>query len=412
MRRARLLAEPIALVFATRDPGEELRGLPELPVGGLRDGDARGLLSSVISGPLDERVRDRIVAETRGNPLALLELPQGVTPADLAGGFGLPGAPGLSGRIEDSFRRRLEVLPAATQRLMLVAAAEVTAQAKAGTLVWRAAERLGIGARALARRNGGRLRLLAIGGGVTFRHPPGAVGGVPGRVAAAEQRAAHQALADASGSAGRPPIAVPGIGRRRRRGLMRTRCVGAGALGEPGPGARRAGRGGRLPGALGHTDAGPGAPGRAGAGRGAGHVPVQARSMRLWACWPPRRLSRRISSGVPGRDLLRGQIAFASRRGSDAPRLLLKAATRQFEPLDPRLARETCHLDALAAAIFMLGRLALGGGVREVAEAARAAPCRHAPQGLPRPDPTCCWMAWRYWSRKATRRGRRCSAGR
>ena len=110
----RLLAEPVALVFAAREPGEELRGLPELLVGGLRDRDARELLSSVIGGPLDERVRDRVIAETRGNPLALLELPRGVSPGDLAGGFGLPAAPGLSGlpgRIEDSFRRRLEVLP-------------------------------------------------------------------------------------------------------------------------------------------------------------------------------------------------------------------------------------------------------------------------------------------------------------
>src|ERR1700730_8048142 len=87
----RLLADPVALVFATHEPGEDFRGLPELPVGGLRAGDARELLSSVIRGPLDERVRDRIVAETRGNPLALLELPQGVTPADMAGGVGFVG---------------------------------------------------------------------------------------------------------------------------------------------------------------------------------------------------------------------------------------------------------------------------------------------------------------------------------
>ena len=93
----RLLAEPVALVFAAREPGEEFRGMPELPVGGLRKGDARELLGSVIGGPLDERVRDRIVAETRGNPLALLELPRGVTPAELAGGFGLPGVAGLPG---------------------------------------------------------------------------------------------------------------------------------------------------------------------------------------------------------------------------------------------------------------------------------------------------------------------------
>src|SRR6202011_3558097 len=127
----RLLAEPVALVFATREPGEECRGLPELPVEGLGAGDARELLSSVIGGPLDERVRDRIVAETRGNPLALLELPRGVP--------GVPGVPGLPGRIEDSFLRRLEVLPAATQRLMLVAAAEPAGDP---ALVWRAAERL------------------------------------------------------------------------------------------------------------------------------------------------------------------------------------------------------------------------------------------------------------------------------
>src|SRR5271155_2683118 len=105
----RLLAEPVALVVAAREPGEEFRGLPELAVGGLGEGDARELLGSVVRGPLDERVRDRIVAETRGNPLALLELPRGVP--------GVPGVPGLSGRIEESFRRRLEVLPAATQLL-------------------------------------------------------------------------------------------------------------------------------------------------------------------------------------------------------------------------------------------------------------------------------------------------------
>jgi hypothetical protein len=126
----RLLAEPVALVFAAREPGEEFRGLPELLVEGLGEGDARELLGSVVGGPLDERVRDRIVAETQGNSLALLELPWDATPADPAGGFGLPSVPGLPGvpgsarRIEDSFRRRVEVLPAATQRLMLVAAAE------------------------------------------------------------------------------------------------------------------------------------------------------------------------------------------------------------------------------------------------------------------------------------------------
>ncbi len=105
----RLLAEPVAVVFAAREPGEEFRGLPELTVGGLREGDARELLGSVIGAPLDERVRDRIVAETRGNPLALLELPRGVP--GLPELPGLSELPGLPGRIEESFRGRLEVSP-------------------------------------------------------------------------------------------------------------------------------------------------------------------------------------------------------------------------------------------------------------------------------------------------------------
>src|SRR3954464_12454294 len=115
----RLLAESVALVLVTRDPSEELTGFPGLAVEGLRDGDARALLGSVLRVPLDERVRERLVAETRGNPLTLLELPRGVTPAELAGGFGLLDSPWLSGRIEDSFRRRLAGLPADTQRLLL-----------------------------------------------------------------------------------------------------------------------------------------------------------------------------------------------------------------------------------------------------------------------------------------------------
>ena len=110
----RLVADPVGLVLATRVPGEELSGLPELAVEGLTADDARALLDSVLAGPLDARVRDQMVAETRGNPLALLELPRGLTPAELAGGFGLPGVVPLLGRIEESFRRRIEDLPKET----------------------------------------------------------------------------------------------------------------------------------------------------------------------------------------------------------------------------------------------------------------------------------------------------------
>src|SRR2546421_541202 len=114
----RLLAESVALVFVTRDAGDEFEGLPRLAVEGLRNGDARALLGSVVRVPLDERVRERLVAETRGNPLALLELPRGLTAAELAGGFGLPDAPALSGRIEDSFSPRLAGLPPGTHRAL------------------------------------------------------------------------------------------------------------------------------------------------------------------------------------------------------------------------------------------------------------------------------------------------------
>ena len=149
----RLLAEPVGLIFAAREPGEQFGGLAELEVRGLPDQEARALLRSAVRFRLDERVRDRIVAETNGNPLALLELPRGLSPAQLAGGFGLVGAQAVPARIEEGFRRRMEALPADTRSLLLVAAAEPTGDP---VLVWRAAERLGIPASAAvaARRTG------------------------------------------------------------------------------------------------------------------------------------------------------------------------------------------------------------------------------------------------------------------
>ncbi|MCW2911166.1 MAG: ATP-dependent transcriptional regulator, MalT-like, LuxR family [Actinomycetia bacterium] len=371
----RLLAEPVALVFATREQGEEFRELPELLVGGLRDGDARELLSSVIRGPLDERVRDRIVAETRGNPLALLELPRGVTPAELAGGFGLPsvpGRPGLPGRIEDSFRRRLEVLPAAAQRLMLVAAAEPAGEP---ALVWRAAERLGIGAEAVAPATDAGL--LAIGERVTFRHP--LVRSAVYRAASPqERRAAHQALAGATdpqadpdrrawhraqATLGPDEDVASELERSASHAQARGGLAAAAAFLERSAAltldpARRSGR----------------ALAAAQAKYQAGAFDATLGLLATAEAGPPDEFRRARA------DRLRGQIAFASSRGSEAPPLLLKAA-RQFEPLDSRLARET-YLDALAAAMFA-GRLALGGGMREVADAACAAPPPPGPARAP-----------------------------
>jgi DNA-binding CsgD family transcriptional regulator len=368
----RLLAEPVALVFAAREQGEEFRGLPELLVGGLRDGDAQELLSSVIRGPLDERVRDRIIAETRGNPLALLELPQGVTPADLAGGFGLPDVPGLSGRIEDSFRRRLEVLPAATQRLMLVAAAEPVGEP---ALVWRAAEQLGIGAGALA--PAADAGLLTVGERVTFRHP--LVRSAAYRAASpAERRAAHQALADAT-----DPQADPD--RRAWHRAQATLGPDEDVASELERSASRAEARGGLAAAAAFLeraaaltlDPARRAERALAAAQAKYHAGAFDAALGLLAtaeAGPPDHFRRART------DLLRGQIAFASGHTSDAPPLLLKAA-RQLERLDPRLARET-YLDALAAATFA-DRLALGGGIREVAEAARIAP---PPPGPTRPS--------------------------
>jgi DNA-binding CsgD family transcriptional regulator len=359
----RLLAEPVAVVIATREPGREFSGLPELLVEGLRDSDARELLSSVIRGPIDERVLDRIVAETRGNPLALLELPRGRTPAELIPGFGVREAPEVSVWIEDSFRRRFEVMPATTKRLLLVAATELTGDP---ALVSRAAERLGTGVGEFdaAEEDG----LLTIGERVTFRHPL-VRSAVYWAAAPAERRAVHQALADAT-----DPVADPD-----RRAWHRAKAT----LGPDEEVAAELER----------------SAGRAQARGGYSAAAAFLERSAALTLDPARRAERALAaaqakyevgafdaalallgSAAAGpldglrrarADLLRGQIAFASRRGNDAPPLLLQAA-RQFEQLDARLARDT-YLDALAAATFA-GRLAFGGAIPAVAEAARAAP--------------------------------------
>jgi hypothetical protein len=167
----RLGAESVGLVFAVRESAGEqhLGGLEELIVRGLDDADARELLEAVVAGPLDERVRDRIVRETRGNPLALVELPRGRTPTELAGGFGLADGPDdldPAARIEKSFQERLAGLPPATRLLLLVAAAEPVGDP---LLVWRAAAQLEIGPEAAAPATAAGM--VELGGQVRFRHP-------------------------------------------------------------------------------------------------------------------------------------------------------------------------------------------------------------------------------------------------
>jgi DNA-binding CsgD family transcriptional regulator len=363
----RLVAESVSLVFAVREPGEELTGLPELQVEGLAEGDARALLESVIRGPLDERVRDRIVAETHGNPLALLELPRGLSSVELAGGFGLPDAPALSGRIEDSFRQRVQRLPAATRRLLLVAAAEPVGEPR---LVGRAAERLEVGLDdaepAVA------AGLFEFGAQVRFRHP--LVRSAVYRAASPEdRRSAHRALADAT-----DPEVDPD-----RRAWHRAHATSGPDEDVAAELARSAGRAqarGGLAAAAAFLERAvaltPTIAPRAERALAAAKTNYQAgaldAALGLLATAESGPLDELQRAQV---DVLRAQITFASGRGSEAPPLLLKAAKR-LEPLDVLLAREI-YVEALAAAIFT-GRFGSRAAVLEVAEAARAAP--EAPQ--------------------------------
>jgi DNA-binding CsgD family transcriptional regulator len=358
----RLGAEAVGLVFAARDSDGELAGLPELVVEGLRDGPARAVLGSVISGPLDEEVRDRIVAETHGNPLALLELPRGLTAAELAGGFGLPDARPLTGRIEESFLRRFEALPVDSRRLLLVAAAEPVGDP---ALVWRAAKRLGIGAAAAGPATAAGL--CQFGDRVRFRHPL-VRSAVYRAASSADRQRVHEALTEVTDPEVDPdrrawhraqasPAPDEDVAAELERSAGRAQARGgvaaaaaflerAAAL-TPDP-ARRAQR------ALSAAQA----KHLAGAPDAALELLAAARD------GPLDELSRARG------DVLRGQIAFAVTRGRDTPSLLLKAAKR-LEALDVTLARDT-YLDAFGAAQFA-GRVDGRGGVREVAVAARAA---------------------------------------
>jgi DNA-binding CsgD family transcriptional regulator len=360
----RLLAESVALLFAVRDPTDEreLAGLPELALGGLPDHDARTLLATVIPGRRDERVRDRLVAETRGNPLAILELPRGLTATQLPGGFGLLGAHALSGRIEESFLRRLAALPEEARLLLLVAAAEPVDDP---LLVWRAAERLGIALSAASAVEAEGL--LAIGERVTFLHP--LVRSAVYRSASPQQRrAVHLALAevtdaevDADRRAWHLAAAAPGPDEQVASELERSagRAQARGGLAAAAAFLHRSVALTRDPAR--RTD-------RAlAAAQASLHAGAFDAALGLLAAAEAGPLDRLQRARV---DLLRGQVASAS-AGTDAPAQLLKAAAR-LEPLDPSLARET-YLDAWGAALFA-GHLAGSANLVDVSEAARSAP--------------------------------------
>jgi hypothetical protein len=356
MAYATLAPDPVGIVFGAREPGEELRKLPQLEVKGLANTDARALLASAVMFKLDVQVRDRIVAETHGNPLALIELPQGLTATQLAGGFGLLDAHGLPGRIEESFVRRLDRLPEHARRLMLLAAAEPVGDP---LLIWRGAEKLDIDRAAADATDG----LLSIGQRVTFRNP--LVRSAVYRSAAADQRrAVHLALAEATdadtdsdrrawhlaAAVGPDEQVASELERSAGRAQMRGGLAAAAAFLERSASlsadpARRSER------AL-----------------AAAHAALQAgafdEALRLSAAAEDGPLDEFQRARAT---LLRGQVAFVSGFGGDAPPLLLKAAS-ELEAYDLELARQT-YLNAWGAAASAGGRM-----LQEICAAALALP--------------------------------------
>jgi DNA-binding CsgD family transcriptional regulator len=356
----RLGAESVGLIFGARVPANELGGLPELAVEGLAQPDARALLESVLAGPVDARVREQIIADARGNPLALLELRRGLGPAELAGGFGLAGALPLAGRIEDSFRRQIDALPAQARRLLVVAAADPTGDP---ALVNRAAGLLSIGPDAASPV--AEAGLAEFTGRVRFRHPlvrSAAYQTGPDL----DRQEAHRVLAEATDAAADPDrrawhraqaaagpdeeVAIElersAVRARARGGLAAAAAFAERAAALTADPERRTGR-----------------------VLAAAQVILQAggfgKALELLTAAEAGSLDELQSAKV---DDLRGQVAFASSQGSDAAPLLLKAAKR-FEALDAGLAREA-YLDAYQAA-QIAGHLAGGGDLDEVSRAAR-----------------------------------------
>jgi DNA-binding CsgD family transcriptional regulator len=368
----RLQGGAVGLVFAARGRGENLQGLPSLELRGLGRGDASALLSSAARPRLDEQVRDRIVSETHGNPLALLELHRGLNAAELAG-FGMPVVSGLPNSVEASVRRRIAALPEGTRRLLLIASADPLGEP---TLVWRAAELLGIGAEMAgpAVEEG----LCEFAARIRFRHPLVRAAAY-GAGSADERRRVHAALAEATDRAIDPDrrawhraLASLGpddvVADELEQSAVRAQARG----GQPAAAAfleratdltadssRRAER------AVAAAEANY----LAGSGEGALRLISVAESVALDEL-------QRIRV-----DVLRGRIASAQPRVGDAWPLLLLAA-RRLERLDRRLARET-YRDAFVAA-FEAGGLSGDTGLSEVAAAVRSA--GPATDALPAPD--------------------------
>jgi DNA-binding CsgD family transcriptional regulator len=366
----RLLAEAVALVLAVREPSGEhrLSGLPELPLRGLDEADARALLETVLPGRIDEGVRDRIIEETHGNPLALLELPRGMSAAELAGGFAVPASLGMSAGIEDGFRRRLDALPPDAMRLVQLAAADPVGDP---LLLWRAAERLGIHQDAATPAV--EADLLEIRAQVRFRHP--LVRSAAYRSASpSDRRALHAALAEATDADG------PADRRAWHRAEAAAGPDEAVAEELERSAARAQARGGVAASAAFLESAATLTPEPAGrvrrlfaaahAKRDAGALDAALHLLTAAETGPVTALQ------AADAEHLRGDIAFDQRRVGDAARLLARAA-RRLEPLDPALARTT-HLEALGAAIWAAD-LGCPGTLFGAAGAARAAP--------PAPDP-------------------------
>ncbi len=357
----RLAAESVVVLFASREPSDELRGLPELVVDGLADRHARELLNSVVQAPFDERVREQIVAETRGNPSALLELRRGRSPAQLAGGFGLPDVRSRPGRIEEDLMRRLEGLPNQTRLLLVVAAAEPIGDP---ALLWHAAARLGIARGALEPAESAGL--IEISARVRFRDP--LVRSAAYRSASVHaRRSVHVVLAELTDTEADPD-------RRAWHRAQATTGPDEDVAGELERSVGRAQARGGLAAAAAFVNRAvaltPDPVRKAQRALAAVEIDLQAGAFEV-----ARGLLAAADAGPLddlGRarvELLRARLAFASGHAGDAPPLLLKAAS-WLERLDFEATRET-HLDAFHAALTT-GRFS-SCGMRGLAEAARAA---------------------------------------